>query len=341
MAIELDIEFGNLFKIQCSPFIGAFDYNSKLVNTMLFYCLTFMFFSLNVVAIAQSDSENNLPFWLIDAQNDAKAMEILRVSRLGILRESGIIEHLADGMSQRHALIIGNSNYEGAMYLPNPKNDAVEMTRVLKNLNFQTSQYIDITNRDEFIAKVLDFAQGVSEGDIAIIYYSGHGVQISDTNYLIPTEASHQSLASLKTDSINANYILDEMQFSSAGTVILILDACRNLPNLPAFTEGATRGLERGLAASQTVSPSSTNILIAYAANDDQIALDRAPNCDNNCHLSPYVTHLSKELQVPDQDIISTFGKVQVAVNQDTDGIQQPVFINKVYDHICLVGTCN
>ena len=241
--------------------------------------------------------------------------------------------------SNKYALIIGNATYPSRLALSNPHNDAQKLSEVFNTLGFVVTLHLDITSKADFFTKVSAFAQKTSPGDLVVIYFSGHGAQISDTSYLLPLDVSMASVAALQETAITSDYLINEMQLAGAGTTILILDACRDLPSdLPAVTKGANSGLTRGLSATRD---SPENTFIAYAAASGEVAYDRIPDCQGNCDLSPYVTHLSQELLVENQNIASLFAQVQINVYRDTGGEQRPETVNKVYENICLNGTCN
>lgn len=80
----------------------------------------------------------------------------------------------------RVALVIGNADYEvGA--LANPLNDA----RALKEAQFEV-KLVENASQAEMESAVDSFGRRIQPGSIALFYYSGHGAQYSDQNYLIP-----------------------------------------------------------------------------------------------------------------------------------------------------------
>ena len=81
---------------------------------------------------------------------------------------------------RRLALVIGNSAYQGAPLL-NPGNDALSVKSALEIDGFRVSVALDASRKD--LAKALDrFTGSLRRGDVALLYYSGHGVQIGGEN---------------------------------------------------------------------------------------------------------------------------------------------------------------
>ena len=85
---------------------------------------------------------------------------------------------------QRVALVIGNSNYQSAPKLANPAHDAQSMAQMLNSAGFEVTQAIDL-NREEMVKAVQDFSASVAAHGpktVAMVYYAGHGVQLSGEN---------------------------------------------------------------------------------------------------------------------------------------------------------------
>src|ERR1700731_1954914 len=86
---------------------------------------------------------------------------------------------------KRVALVIGNGAYKHAPQLPNPLNDAQDVVGVLKRNGFETIVGIDLdkSGMDEIEIR---FARAAHNADVALFYYSGHAMQFSGINYLVP-----------------------------------------------------------------------------------------------------------------------------------------------------------
>src|SRR6267378_1840987 len=87
---------------------------------------------------------------------------------------------------RRLALVIGNAKYE-AIPLANPVHDAEDMKDSLERVGFAVTIATDLSLRamDQTISK---FIAGLRKGDIALFYYSGHGMQIDGENRLLPVD---------------------------------------------------------------------------------------------------------------------------------------------------------
>ncbi|MBL8340598.1 MAG: caspase family protein [Rubrivivax sp.] len=156
--------------------------------------------------------------------------------------------------SPRVALVIGNAAYENAPVLVNPGNDAADMCAALKRLGFRTQCVNNLRDRADFTRHVQEYvaqlAQAGPQG-VGVFYYSGHGVQAANANYLIPTRAQPQAAAE---DPLRVLYGLDELfarlrDGKPRRFQLVVLDACRN----DLFDDSPGRGAGPGSAAPSAV----------------------------------------------------------------------------------------
>ena len=91
------------------------------------------------------------------------------------------------GAATRTALVIGNSNYKTAP-LKNPVNDARDMAKTLRGLNFDVIEKLNAGKRDMVLA-IDEFYKRLKRADVGVFYFAGHGMQSHGVNYLIPVKA--------------------------------------------------------------------------------------------------------------------------------------------------------
>ena len=96
----------------------------------------------------------------------------------------------------RVALVIGNSNYAHAPHLANPPNDAATVASALRRAGFTTVTVRQDLGQVQFKAALQEFARLARAADVAVIDYSGHGIEVGGQNYLVPVDAT---LASART----------------------------------------------------------------------------------------------------------------------------------------------
>jgi Caspase domain len=205
-----------------------------------------------------------------------------------------------------HALIIGNGSYGGSSRLPNPLNDAKAMSGVLRGLGFTVTESLD-ADRSKLVTSLSQFSRTAVNADITLLFYAGHGVQISGTNYMLPVDLNLNDLSQVPLQGISLNSVVE--QYLPGKTKLVFLDACRDNP----LMQTASRSVSRGLAPINV----SEGTLISYSTKDGQVAQD------GDGKNSPFTTALLKHLGDPD-DIAVVLRKVREDVMRNTGGKQQP-----------------
>ena len=205
----------------------------------------------------------------------------------------------------RYALVIGNGEYKKKdNTLRNPTNDAKLIASKLQLCKFKVDEYENLSNQN-FKSAIENFYNKIKGTHCdALFFYSGHGIQHSGENYLIPSDANLTSEADVDEQCIKLQLILNKLQDAGTRTNIVILDACRNDP----FSKGWNRGEgEKGLTVVGQTPPQS---FIAFATAPDRVATD------GNGTNSPYSTSIAKYINVPGITIFQVFQKVYAEVKK-------------------------
>src|SRR6266852_6205068 len=230
-----------------------------------------------------------------------------------------VISGSVDAWAERRvALVVGNATYNVAnMSLSNPRNDAEDISAVLKELDFKVVTAINATRR-EMELKLQEFARLAVDADAALFFYAGHAMQHQGRNFLMPTDAQLEDEFSIRYQMValeDVNAALERVN----GVRILILDACRNNPladSLQKRIVGASRSVAttRGLARIDK----TQGTVVAYATATDAVAND------GQGRNSPFTTALLKRLQEPGLEIGLMFVRVTADVYAQTGGRQRP-----------------
>ena len=85
--------------------------------------------------------------------------------------------------------MIGNGAYKEGP-LRNPVNDARILKNVLMRAGFQVS-LLENGNKRQMLKAVKDFGKKLRKSDVALLYFSGHGVQYMDRNWIFPNSVIH------------------------------------------------------------------------------------------------------------------------------------------------------
>jgi formylglycine-generating enzyme required for sulfatase activity len=206
--------------------------------------------------------------------------------------------------AKRIALIVGNSEYKHADVLNNPVNDADLMESSLRKAGFEVMKVIN-AKREDLEESLVDFTNRVEEGGygVALYYYSGHGVEVKGTNYIIPVDARLDRAEQVSYMCMNAQMVLDMMRSSKVTTKIMILDACRDNP-LPNTARQSVGG--KGLAGMQA--PDGT--FIGFATAMGEVALD------GTGRYSPFTSALAESILIPGLDIAHVFYRVTASTQE-------------------------
>ncbi len=206
-----------------------------------------------------------------------------------------------------HALVIGNGAYLGSGRLDNPVNDANAISQKLRSMGFTVTTVTD-ANRQKLVQSMAHFRRTAADGDISLLFYAGHGVQIFGTNYILPTDVDQSDPAQATIQGVSLNSVVEN--FLPGKTKLVFLDACRDNPLQRTNDRSVSKGLAPISAAEGT--------LISYATKDGQTAADGAGTRN-----SPFTQALLEHLNDP-QDIAVVLRKVREKVMKATGGKQQP-----------------
>lgn len=156
-------------------------------------------------------------------------------------------------VQKRQALVIGNSNYKNVNFskLKNPANDAKAIAAKLRTLGFDVIEKEDLTLL-EYGRAIDEFTRKSGSYDVSLFYYSGHAVEMDGINYLAPIDAVGEQPFDLKRECINANELLGGLEKAESPANIIVLDACRNNPNIKTRGYGMSGGLAQMLAPTGT-----------------------------------------------------------------------------------------
>jgi uncharacterized caspase-like protein len=76
--------------------------------------------------------------------------------------------------------------------LSNPQNDAVDIANSLERLGFAVTRISDAAH-DDMRRALLAFGRAARGTEMAVVFYSGHGIEIGGENWLIRRLASRAS----------------------------------------------------------------------------------------------------------------------------------------------------
>lgn len=216
---------------------------------------------------------------------------------------------------KRVALVIGNSAYR-EQPLKNPVNDAMAIGSALNRLGFIGAKpqlnldYISLRRAVEV------FARDAAGADMAVIFFSGHGIEVDMQNFLIPVDAKLERSQDLDRETVSLTQLLRSVE-GARRLGLIIIDVNRNNP----LSEGRLSGhSDDQLLTGQGLSPiqPSANTLVVYATKHGSFAFDGKG--DN----SPFTEALLNHIETPNLEVLQLFREVRDDVLERTRRKQEP-----------------
>ena len=213
--------------------------------------------------------------------------------------------------------MVGNSDYVDGT-LPNPVNDARLVSDSLSSLGFEVLD-LNLKSADDFGASAQSVLSNIGEAEVFLFYYAGHGIQVENENYLIPTEADPQDEYGVKRECFPITELISRYQkVYSEIPFVAVLDACRVNP----FEQKWSRSYGSGKGLSKMSAP--TGSLIAFSTEYGTTAADG--NKDN----SDYALAFARAIGQPGLSIQEAFQEVRRLVLEASNDVQVPVEQNKL-----------
>jgi hypothetical protein len=226
-----------------------------------------------------------------------------------ILSLTAIVPSGAADRGDRIALVIGNAKYPDAdAPLKEPNNDARDVADELKRDGFNVEVGENLTG--EAMRRAFDRLYGrIKPGSVALIFFSGFGIQSNRQSFMIPVDAQIWTEADIRRDGFSLETVLGEINGRGAGVKIALIDASRRNP-----FERRFRSFSAGLAP--VIAPNGT--LVMYSAALSSVV------SDNGSDHSLFVQELLKEIRVPDLMAEETLNRTRVGVTRASRQEQVP-----------------
>ena len=241
---------------------------------------------------------------------------------------------------KRVALVVGIDRYDnlGAQQqLQRAVNDARSVGSTLRVLGFQVIAAENV-RRAAFNEQWQKFLDSVQPGNTAVIYFSGHGVEIEGLNFLIPRDLpkiNYGRQEQLKRESLSVSELLLDLRKRKPQVAVVILDACRDHPLIP--PEYRSAGGASGLARMDA--PAGTFIM--YSAGAGETALDRLPGNDPDQTNSVYTRRLLPLLRKPGLALPELARQVRAEVSDLAANVphtQRPAYYDGMVGKFCMSG---
>ncbi|MCA1568260.1 MAG: caspase family protein [Acidobacteria bacterium] len=263
-------------------------------------------------------------FWRINLMSTA-LLSLLWMSAalVGVARANDLEKYYAEKSPAKRALVIGNSAYTTLGRIPSSKTDGEMIKARLEKLKFDTVDYYpDVKTVDEFEDVVIPgFRHKVKEGDLVVIYFSGHGFSYGADNFLVPTEMpipiSGKQITKF-AEPVDA--LIGAVAKREPGLIMTFIDACRSVGGIVVNDnlEGL-QGVSKGHIA-PTNRHNRVNHFIFYATSPGEIA----EGFNETTRLSRFTQALYDKIATPSQPFVSVFRDIANEVLEVTNEGQNP-----------------
>lgn len=234
----------------------------------------------------------------------------------------------AQKADKRVALVIGAGTYRHAVKLPNPVNDARDVAKALQQLGFEVIVGIDQDKR-AMEADIQRFSRALTDADLAVFFYAGHGMQVAGENYIVPVDAKLEAAADLDFQTIQLRLVMRQMERSAKASIVF-LDACRDNPLTRSFAFASRTGGGAGTGLARVDTGIGT--FVAFATQPGNVALDGS---ERN---SPFTSALLRHVATPGLDLNSMMIAVRNDVINSTGDKQVPWDQSSLRERVFLAG---
>jgi uncharacterized caspase-like protein len=217
---------------------------------------------------------------------------------------------------QRVAFVVGNGAYKNIRQLSNPPASAKAMADLLRKAGFEVIEGTDL-GREEMTARLLEFGRKAQGADLAVFYYSGHGIAIGGAEYLLPVDADVKSEMDIKLGGATKVDVTLDQTMGEARVKLAFLDMSRDNPFPATIPSAQTTAHSVSVKTVPTEVKSLDNALIAFATGPGQPASDGQAGS-----IRPFTRALVANIAVPGIEIQQAMTKVRADVNEQTNGRQ-------------------
>lgn len=232
------------------------------------------------------------------------------------------------------ALVIGNNAYQDGNTLTCCENDSEDMANQLHRIGFQVTHHTN-KNYTNMLMLIKQFTERIKEDDLVVLSYSGHGRELEDDNYLIPTDnvclSEYPDIHFLH--SISVNWTIHTMMPRKPFAIIVFLDCCRLSIHIPSHSRAI---MSKTDFTTRPKNEAKAGYLIAFACGPNGAAIDRSPNQRNGFftyRLLQYLTvpnlKLEEILRNADYEL-SKYSDESLRIHQYSELRTAEIYLNRV-----------
>ncbi len=205
---------------------------------------------------------------------------------------------------RRVAMVIGNNDYLELNKLKNATADATLVGAALKAVGFDV-KIVTNAGLAQMTMAMRQFSEAADGADVALVYFSGFGVEVNGENWLLPIDARVRTAADLSLEAMRQSTMISAME--GAKNRIVVLDAGRTNP----FVRNNARGIH-------VEADNPPGVIVVYSSLPGTTAEDGTG--DN----SPFAIAFARRIGEPGIDLMGVIARIAFDVSLATDGRQRP-----------------
>ncbi|MEI6871534.1 MAG: SUMF1/EgtB/PvdO family nonheme iron enzyme [Verrucomicrobiota bacterium] len=211
---------------------------------------------------------------------------------------------------QRVALVVGCSKYANLpsnMQLISPAADSADVAAALKAMGYTIvgGGAVKDPTREEFTTAAERFASAARGAEAAVFYYSGHGIQVGEDNYLLPVDTPKiTGISQLKNRAVLLrDAFMVALEEAKVPTKVVVLDCCRDNP-FASQLEAVMAQVGKSIKTKSVgeITGYGPGFYLAFATSPGQTAFD-----GNGRRNSPFTTAFLKSLETSSNKDIDLF----------------------------------
>jgi hypothetical protein len=258
---------------------------------------------------------------------------------LAIVATLAVCFFTTTSFAAKKAFVVGINDYQSVPRLTHSVSDANKIAQQLSAFGYDTIVLTEPgqVTRTALLKSWQKLLNGLGQGDDVVFFYSGHGVEVQGTNYLVPIDTPNADDLGgediLKQVLISLPALLSDLNKKPLNGIVWILDACRDNP----FTTGGkSLGGSAGLANME--GPAGT--FIFFSAGFGQTALDHLASDPPTEQNSIYTRTLLKLLPAHPYDPVTSLAIAVRPLVRDLakPHDQRPAYYDGLDAPWCFVG---
>ena len=217
----------------------------------------------------------------------------------------------------KRALLIGNYKYTKEAALNQCQKDAEDIGKRLRNMDFKVT--IDCNLNYQAMKNVIKtFEQYIEDGDLVVFFFSGHGIQWNNRNYLIAVDQNSRDISSMHQDNfICVQDVLESIRMNSNPyAAVFLLDCCRSYPDKHKSLEELKPNLQKSSMTTNSKKKEWLGFLLVFACGPSEKAIGISLDGEH----SLFTYYLLKYIDKPNLTIDDMMTRVCARIRGDTNG---------------------